>query len=284
MESGEGFRLVLCFQGLWGVLCHVFNGTWGRVNDGGSMLNRGWCLCRSSGGSFGFLAATTHFTWIVRCTTIFGQGAGGRCFNHRSGDFGNHWRFNHGCRFGYHDRSGFNHFGHRCWRFFYHRGRRWCFNRSGRFGSPLEGGLFFTNFAHFWSRFDNRCFNHRFYHWLRLNHWGWLNRSHFNCWQGFLNRCNFHFGNNRRFDRGDGFHDWRFNYRRFYHWGLGDWRFNGSGFFDGGSGAFSLLVSLGFSRCADDRAGNGSRNGQAGSQFGAGRFAGSGFCVLAGFF
>ena len=148
----------------------------------------------------------------------------------------------------------------------------------------MEGGLFFTNFAHFWSSFDNRCFNHRFNHWLRLNHWGWLNRNHFNFWQGFLNRCDFHFGNNRSFDRGDGFYDWRFNHRRFYHWGFGDWRFNDGGFFDGSGRTFSLLVRLGFSRSADDRAGNGGGNGQAGSQFAVSGFDSCSFGVLAGFF
>ena len=115
-------------------------------------------------GGFGFLATTTHFTWVVRGTAVFGQGAGRCCLNHGCGNFGNHRRFNHWRRFN--DRSRLNHwgwfgnhdFGNRCWRFFCRWGRFWRFNRSGWFGSPLEGGLFFTNFedfTYFWRCFDN---------------------------------------------------------------------------------------------------------------------------------
>ena len=143
-----------------------------------------------------------------------------------------------------------------------------------------------------WSCFDNRCFNYRFNHWLRFNHWCWLNRCHFNCWLGFLNRGNFHFRNNRRFDWGGGFYsrcfyhrgfgDRRFNYWRFNHWSFNRRCLRNSGFFYSSGGTFSLLVSLGFSGSADDRAGNGGGHGQAGSQFGASRF--NGFCALAGLF
>jgi hypothetical protein len=281
MESDEGFRLVLFFQGLWVVLCHFFNGTRGLVDDRGSVLDHfgdSRCGSGSSGGRFGFLATTAHFTWVVRRAAVFGQGAGRCGFNHRGGGFGNHGRFNHWRRLGNHYRSGFNHFGNRGRCGFYHGGRR--FNRGGRFGSPLEGGLFFANFTHGrGGGFDNRSFYNSFNHWLWLNHWGRLGGSHFFLRLDFANRRNFHFRSRGGFDRGGCFYD-----RCFNHWGLGDWRFYRNGFFDSGSGAFSLLVSLGFGRCADDRAGNSGGNGQAGSQFGAGRFAGSGFCVLAGFF
>ena len=254
--------------------------------------------CRgSSCCGFSFLATTTHFTWVVRCTAVFSQGADRCGFNHWRCHFGNDRCFNHGRRFN--DRSRLNHwgwlgnhdFGNRCRRFFYHWGRFWRFNRSGWLGSPLEGGLFFTNFTNFtnfWSGFDNRCFDNRFNHWLRLND------RHFNFWLGFRCLGNFHFRNSRCFDWGSGFdnrclYNWRFNCwcfnnRRFNHWGLGSRCFNHYGFFDSSSSAFSLLVSLGFSRSADDRAGNSSGNGQAGSQFGASRFAGRGFCVFAGLF
>src|SRR5450830_1286723 len=283
MESDERFRPVFFFQCLWVMLCHFFNGTRCLVDDWGSVFDHfggSRCGSGSSGGSFGFLAATAHFTWVVRRTAVFGQG-NGRCgFNHRGGGFGNDGRFNHWRRLGNRYRSGFNHFDNRGWRYFYHRGRGGRFNRCGRFGCPLEGGLFFANFTHGRGGFfDNRCFYNGFNHWLWLNHRGRLSSSYFGFWLGFANRRNFHFRNHWGFDRGGCFYD-----RCFNHWGLGDWCLYRNGFFDGGSGAFSLLVSLGFSRCADDRAGNGSGNGQAGSQFGASRFAVGGFCVLAGFF
>jgi len=53
MESDEGFRLVLFFQGLWVVLCHFFNGTRGLVDDRGSVLDHfgdSRCGSGSSGG------------------------------------------------------------------------------------------------------------------------------------------------------------------------------------------------------------------------------------------
>lgn len=170
--------------------------------------------CGSRCSGFSFLATTTHFTWVVRGTAVFGQGTDRCCFNHWRGNFGNHRRFNHGCRFN--DRSRLNHggwlgnhdFGNRCRRVFYHWGRFWRFNRRGRLGSPLEGGLFFTNFTNFWSRLDNRSFNDCFSHWLRFNRRCFFNRCHFNFWLGFLNRSNFyfrnnfHFRHNRRFDWG----------------------------------------------------------------------------------
>ena len=99
MESDEGFRLVLCFLGL--------------------VLYRLGCGC----SSFGFLAATTHFTWVIRRTAVFGQGAGRCDFNHRGSHFGNHRRFNHWLRLDNHHRRCFNHFGNRGRCFFYHRGR-----------------------------------------------------------------------------------------------------------------------------------------------------------------
>lgn len=85
--------------------------------------------CGSSCCGFSFLATTTHFTWIVRCTAIFGQGAGRCGFNHWRCHFGSYRCFNCGCRFC--NRSGLNHwgwlgnhdFGNRCWRFFYRWGR-----------------------------------------------------------------------------------------------------------------------------------------------------------------
>ena len=260
------------------------------------------CRCSCCGG-FSFLATTTHFTWVVRRTAVFGQGADRRSFNHWRSNFGYHRRFNHWRSLN--DRSWLDHwgwlshhdFGNRCWRFFYHWGRFWRFNRSGRFGSPLEGGLFFTNFAsftYFWRCFDSRCFNNGFNHWLGLNYRCGFNRGHFNFWLGFRSLRNFHFRNDRRFDWGGGFYnrcfdDGSFSNRRFNHRCFNDWRLGNrclhcGGFFDSGSRAFSLLVSLGFSRGADDRAGNGSGNGQASSQFGASWFAGSGFCVFAGLF
>ena len=73
---------MLFFQGLWVVLCHFFDGARGFVDDRGSVFNHGFsgrCFGGSSccsGGCLGFFATTAHFTWIVRRTTIFGQGAG----------------------------------------------------------------------------------------------------------------------------------------------------------------------------------------------------------------
>src|SRR5471032_317044 len=288
MESDERFRLVFCFQSLWGVL----RGSRGwRLDYFGSSRSGSGC----SGGGLSFLAAATHFTWVVRRAAIFGQCAGRGCFNHRGGNFGNHWRFNHWRRLGNHNRSGFNHFGNRCWRFFCHRGRGWRFNRSGWFGSPLEGGLFRSNFTHCrGGLFDSRRFNHGFNRRLRLNYRCRLDRGDIHCWLSFANRCNFHFRHHWGFDRGRCFDDWSFNYRRlncrglnhwrFNRWRFSDWRFYNRGVFDGGSSAFSLLVSLGFSRCADDRGGHGGCYSQAGSQFGASRFGGGGFCVFARLF
>jgi hypothetical protein len=267
-------------------------------------------LCSSGCGSLSFLATATHFTWVVRRTAVFGQGAGRCGFNHRGGDFGNHWRFNHWrglndrcwlndwSRLGSH---GFeNHgFDNRCWRFFYHGGRCWRFNRCGWLGRPLEGGLFFANFTHLRGGFDSRRFNDGFNHWLRLDDRCRLDSGHFHFWLGFLSRGNFHFRSGWRFDWGSGFDHWRFDHGglnnrrfddggfsgwRFYYWRLGNRRFDSSGFFDSSGSTFSLFVSLGFSRCADDRAGNGSGNGQAGSQFGASWLVVRGFCILAGFF
>ena len=236
MESDEGFRLVLCFLGL--------------------VLYRLGCGC----SSFGFLAATTHFTRVVRRTAVFGEGACRCSFNHRGGHFGNHWgfNFNHGRRLS--NRRRLNHWGwlgddfsNRCRCFFYHWGRRWRFNRCSRFGGPLEGGLFFANFTHSrGSFFDHRSFYSRFDYWLRLNRWSWFNGNHVGFWLCIANRGNFHFRNHWGFDRGRGFNDWRFNNRRFNRWGFGGWRFYGNSVFDGSGSAFGLLVSLGFSRCADD--------------------------------
>ena len=220
MESDEGFRLVLCFLGL--------------------VLYRLGCGC----SSFGFLAATTHFTRVVRRTAVFGEGACRCSFNHRGGHFGNHWgfNFNHGRRLS-----------NRCRCFFYHWGRRWRLNLCSRFGGPLEGGLFFANFTHSrGSFFDHRSFYSRFDYWLRLNRWSWFNGNHVGFWLCIANRGNFHFRNRWGFDRGRGFNDWRFNNRRFNRWGFGGWRFYGNSVFDGSGSAFGLLVSLGFSRCADD--------------------------------
>ena len=240
MESDEGFRLVLCFQGL--------------------VLNRGWSLdhfgsrCGSgcSSGGFSFLAATTHFTWVVWRTAVFGQGAGRRGFNHGRCDFGNHWRFNHGCRLNHWGGLG-NHFGNRCRRFFHHRGRCWRFNRCSWLGSPLESGLFFANFTHCRGGFlDNRRVNDGFNHWLRLDYRCRLDSSHFDFWLNVAHwRGNFHFRNHWGFDRGSGFDDWRFNNRRFNRWRLGNRCFCSSRFFNSSGSAFSLLMRLGFSRCTD---------------------------------
>ena len=279
MESDEGFRLVLCFLGL--VLYRLGNG--------------------SGSSSFGFLAAATHFTWVIRRTAVFGEGACRRSFNHRGGHFGNHrgFNFNHGRRL--HNRRRLNHwswlgddFSNRCRCFFYHWGRRWRFNRCSRFGSPLEGGLFFANFTHrrgsfFGSRGLNRSFCYGFNHWLRLSSRCRFNGNHFGFWLCVANRCyfHFHFRNHWGFDRGGGFDSRGFNNWSFNHWGLGNGCFFYSRSFNRGGSAFSLLVSLGFSRCADDRAGNGSGNGQAGSQFGTCWFVGfvsRAFSVLAGLF
>ena len=132
-------------------------------------------------------------------------------------------------------------------------GRRWRFNRCSRFGGPLEGGLFFANFTHSrGSFFDHRSFCSRFDYWLRLNRWSWLNGNHVGFWLCIANRGNFHFRNHWGFDRGRGFNDWRFNNRHFNRWGFGGWRFYGNSVFDGSGSTFGLLVSLGFSRCADD--------------------------------
>jgi len=177
--------------------------------------------CRSSSG-LSFLATTTHFTWVIRRTTVLGQGAGRCGFNHRSSHFGNHRGFNHRRRLCNHYRCGFNHFGSRGWRFLNHRGRRWRFNRGGRFGSPLEGSLFFANFTH--GRgcfFDNRCFCCGFNHWCRLNHRSRFNGNHFGFWLCVANRGNFHLRNHWGFDRGSGFDHWRFNSWRLNLWGLG---------------------------------------------------------------
>lgn len=235
----------------------------------GLVLYRLGCGC----SSFGFLAATTHFTWVVRRTAVFGEGACRCSFNHRGCHFGNHrgLNFNHGGRL--HNRRRLNHwgwlgddFGNRCRRFFYHWGRCWRFHRGSWFGGPLEGGLFFANFTHSrGSFFDHRSFYSRFDYWLRLNHWSRFNGNRFSFWLCVANRGNFHFRNHWGFDRSCGFNHWRFNSRRFDRWGFGGWRFYGNSVLDGSGSAFGLLVSLGFSGGADDRAGNGSGNGQAGS-------------------
>ncbi|MCT4480239.1 hypothetical protein N0U24_24310, partial [Peribacillus frigoritolerans] len=149
-------------------------------------------------------------TWVVRCTAVFGQGAGRCGFNHWSGDFSHHWRFNHGRWFNHWRRLGNRDFCNRCWRFFYHRGRCWRFNRGCWLGRPLEGGLFFANFTHFWSCFDNRGVNHCLDHWLRFNHRCRLNGSHFSFWLGFVNLSHFHFWNHWGFDWGSGFDSWSF--------------------------------------------------------------------------
>ena len=44
MESDEGFRLVLFFQGFRLVLYHFFNGTQVLVDGRGSVLNHGFSL------------------------------------------------------------------------------------------------------------------------------------------------------------------------------------------------------------------------------------------------
>lgn len=266
---------MLFFQGFGVVLYHFFNGTQVLVDGWGSVLNfcfDGRCLrnrfdygrgrCRCFFGFFlqtlGFTLATTHFTWVVRRTAVFGEGAG-RGFNHWGGHFGNHWGFHdHRSRLGNHNRFcnhrrfGDNHFSSRCWSFFYRcRGRG--FGDDGWLGSPLEGGLFFANFTHSrGSFFDHRSFYSRFDYWLRLNRWSWFNGNHVGFWLCIANRGNFHFRNRWGFDRGRGFNDWRFNNRRFNRWGFGGWRFYGNSVFDGSGSAFGLLVSLGFSRCADD--------------------------------
>jgi len=297
MESDEGFRLVLFFQGFRLVLYHFFNGTHVLVDDRGSVLNHGFgdrsrgCFDHfsngwscfgsglgSSGSCFSFLATTTHFTRVVRRTAVFGQGADWSCFNHRSGDFGNHWRFNHWLRLGNHGNGfrGDNHFSDWRWSFFDDWSRCWCFdcfNHCGWLGGPLERGLFFANFTHFRGWLGNRCFNNGFNHWLLFNNNLRLG-NHFSYRLRLANFTNvtsrryfhFHFRNSWRFDRSR-----CFNYRCF-----DDWRLYNGVFLDGGGGGFSLLVGLGFSRCADDRAGNSGGNGQAGSQFGASRFASSG--------
>ncbi len=278
MESDEGFRLVLFFQGL--VLYHGFSNRSRRFDSFDYSRSGG---SSSSGGCLSFLAATTHFTWIVRRTAVFAQGAGRSSFNHGCFNFSNNRGFNsHWCRLGNHD------FNHRCWRFLYNRRRRGSFDRGGRFGSPLEGGLFFANFTHRWgSFFDSRSFNYGFNHWLRFNNRRRFNGDRFGFWLGVANRGYFHFRNHWGFDRGSCLNSGGLNDRCFNRWGLGNWCFYSSGFFNGCSSAFSLLVSLGFSRSADDRAGNGSSNGQAGSQFGTRRFVsfvGCALSVLAGLF
>jgi hypothetical protein len=155
--------------------------------------------CRSGGLSF--LATATHFTWVVRRTAVLGQGAGRRGFSRRSGDFGNYWRFNHWRGLNDWRWLGNHGFDSRCWRFVYRRGRRWRFNRGGWLGSPLEGGLFFANFTHFRGGFDSSgYFGDRFNHRLRLDDRCRLDSGHFHFWLGFLNRCNFHFRNDWRFD------------------------------------------------------------------------------------
>ena len=212
---------MLCFQCLWGMFNHCFCGRGWRLDHFGSRCGSG-----CSSGSFSCLATTTHFTWVVRRTAIFGQGANGSRFNHRRCDFGNHWRFNHGCRL---DRWGWfgNHFGNRCRRFFYHGGRCWRFNRCSGFGRPLEGGLFFANFTHCrGSFFDSRGFNSGFNHWLSFNYGCRLNSSHFHFGLGFANRRNFHFRNHWGFDRGGCFDDRGFNRRGFSNWRFNNRRFN----------------------------------------------------------
>ena len=82
-----------------------------------------------------------------------------------------------------------------------------------------------------------------------------LRLANFTNFTNVTSRSYFHFRNNRGFDRGRCFNHWRFD----------GWRLYNSVFLDGSGGCFSLLVGLGFSRCADDRAGDSSGNGQAGS-------------------
>jgi hypothetical protein len=207
----------------------------------------------SSGSQFGFLLqtlgftlATTHFTWVVRCTATWRQGADRSGFDYRSRHLGNDrsfndWRFNHrrwsrfcggNHRLGYHGFSGWSS----------------CFS-DGWLGHPVERRLLFTYFANGfghgfddgfcnlggcfnrWSRFGS-CFNGR----LCLGRW-----RDFDFWQ-----CS-------DFDRRGRFHDWRF-----------DW----SSFQGGGSGAFGLHVGFCFSRSADHAAGNGCGDSQAGGQIG----------------
>lgn len=270
---------MLCFQCLWGMFNHCFCGRGWRLDHFGSRCGSG-----CSSGSFSCLATTTHFTWVVRRTAIFGQGANGSRFNHRRCDFGNHWRFNHGCRL---DRWGWfgNHFGNRCRRFFYHGGRCWRFNRCSGFGRPLEGGLFFANFTHCrGSFFDSRGFNSCFNHWLSFNYGCRLNSSHFHFGLGFANRRNFHFRNHWGFDRGGCFDDRGFNRRGFSNWRFNNRRFYSRSLFDSSGSAFSLLMRLGFSRCADYAAGHCGGHSQASSQFGARRLCGCSFTVFAGLF
>src|SRR5471030_3114119 len=279
MESDEGFRLVLFFQGLFVLLYRVLNGAWSFVDHvfnrfgsdfssrGRSCLddfsnNRCWLGSGRgrSGSQFGFLLQTlgftlaaTHFTRVVRRTAIFGQGTGWGGFDHRCNHFCYNRGFNHWSRLGSH-----NHWlGHH--RFSYRSFSDWRWRFNDWLCNPVERGLLFTNFADSFGhglgdRFDNRfCDNH----WLsdESRFGGSLNFR-----LCFTNRLYFNFRSRWSFYRSS-----RFNNRRFY---------RGS-FLHGSGGAFVLLVSLGFSRSADHGAGNGRGNSQAGGQIGnAWRFVG----------
>ena len=257
MESGERVRLVLFFQGLRVLLDHFFDGTQGFVDGWCSRLGSHFCSrgrhCldhfsdrwRSGGSQLGLTLAATHFTWIVRCATVFGED------DRRS--FG-HW-FNHfgGCRcfdgsgLGNYDRLG-NHFRH-------YFGNYWLGNYrlSGYWlGDPVERGLLFANFRRFFNdwRFNGRlCSNNRrFSHfcdlWLCFDHWSNLYRWRF-----------------RSFDWRGGFNDRCFNLSSFLH-----------SFFSNGSGCtFSLLMGLGFGWRTDHTAGHSGSYRETGSQFSASR-------------
>jgi len=276
MESDEGFRLVLLFLGVRNVLdsARCFLGRrrslldhrlgrrcrcgFSHFGNGWSGLGHHWRFHRrwlggyhgfsrsSSGSQFGFLLqalgftlAATHFTWVVRCTAVAGQGADRCGFNHRRWLFGYHrcgnrsWCFHLGWLLGSH--WLFNH---------YRLGNR---SRCRCFLNRLDG-LFFSNWR-LGCRFGSRLLGN---HWLGFNHHGRLG-NHFNL--GLL------------FNNGSYFHCWS-------HWGF-YWRsgFNHRSFRSvvlyGGSCALGLLVSLGFSVGADGGAGNRGGNREAGSQVGA---------------
>src|SRR5471032_2886533 len=270
MESGEGFMLVLFFQGRGVLLYHFVSGRGSRFSSRFGNRGRG-CLddfsndrCRfnssrcRSGCQFGFLLqtlgftlATTHFTRIVRCTAIFSQGADWSGFNYRCNHFGDNRRFNHCRRLGS-SNHGFGNHGFCNWSF---NDWRWCWCFNDRWlGNPVERGLLFTNFANSLGHGFRNGFNNRFgYHGRRFSHDGrFCKRCHF--WLGFTNRSDFNFRHNNSF----------YQRRCFNHW-----RFNSSGFLNGSSSAFSLLVGLCFSRCTDHGAGNCGGDRQACGQIGS---------------
>lgn len=258
---------MLFFQGLRFVLYHFFDGTqvfvdgWGgRLGSDFSGRGRG-CLddfsnnrsrldssnrC-SSGSQFGFLLqallftlAATHFTWVVWRAATWRQGTDRGGFDNRCSHFGDNRSFNHRSRLGNNSR-GFSDW-------------RWSFD-SCSFCNPVERSLLFANFRRL---FSNRGFSHRLGsdYWL-FGNYSWFYSSVnfrlcFTSWSYFDGRSDWHF------DRGSGFHDWRFNLSHFL-----------SSILSHGGSAFSLLMSLGFSRSADHSAGNSGGNGQAGSQFSA---------------